>query len=401
MTGFAVLSAVALAAQQLDAKFGQRAHEHVEALAALGPRLPGSAADRKAEEYIAENMRGAGLTVVIERFEFDYFRLDDAVIVAAGTSETIAHVIVDPYVGRLEFTGVPLFLDPKNIRAMGDLTRSSKGRVVIADPRTKLFQLRFRGPTAAAMVSQLAFDRLKALAPSEVTIRVRGHVERVATSNVIGTAGKGAGQFLIFTAHRDSAEDSPGADDNASGVAVLLELGRAWKDARINRAARFIALAAEERGFVGAKAYIARHRDELKQCALAFNMDSIGAEDGTWLDANGGVQGIEPDWMPAVRAEVGRGAAWVLTPQFPRASNVPMWLKDAIVTAASETGIRVDIGQFSGSDHLAFARAGVPATHLSSTTGNEDTPQDIAANVSAEALAKAARFAVAVAKKVR
>ncbi len=396
----AVLSAAAVSSQQVDFGFAQRAHAHVEALAALGPRLPGSQADHKAEAYIAKHMRRAGLVVAIERFEFDSFRLYGAELAVAGTSEKLAHVILDPYGGSLELTGVPLFLSSEDLQRTDDLVKSTKGRIVIAGPNIKPFNLAFRGPRAAAVVSQPAFDRLKALAPAEVTLRVKGNVERVSTSNVVGTAGKGAGQFVMFTAHRDSVDAAPGADDNASGVAVLLELGRAWKSAGTNRPARFVALAAEELGFVGAKAYIARHRDELKRCALVFNMDTIGAEKGTWLDANGGVQGVEPDWMPLLRAEVGPGATWVLAPRFQPASNVPVWLRDAIVASAKQTGIQVDMGQFSGSDHLAFARAGVPATHIASSTGSEHTPEDTAGNVSEEALARAGRFAIAVAGKV-
>ncbi|MEE9534108.1 MAG: M28 family peptidase, partial [Acidimicrobiia bacterium] len=39
-----------------------------------------------------------------------------------------------------------------------------------------------------------------------------------------------AGEFVLVGAHYDSVRGSPGADDNASGVAVLLELGRALAD---------------------------------------------------------------------------------------------------------------------------------------------------------------------------
>ncbi len=396
-----VLSAAAISAQQVDSGFARRAHAHVEALAALGPRLPGTGADRKAEAYIARQMRRAGLDVAIERFEFDSFRLSGAELAAAGTSEKLENVIFDPYAGPLELTGAPLFLTPEDLQPTDAFVESTKGRIVIAGPNVKPFNLTFRGPKAAAVVSQPVFDHLRALAPAELTLRVKGSVERVRTSNVVGTAGKGAGPFIMFTAHRDSVDTAPGADDNASGVAVLLELGRAWRGAGTKRPARFVALAAEEVGLVGAKAYIARHRDELKGCALVFNMDTIGAEKETWLDANGGVQGIQPDWRPLVRAELGPGGTWVLAQPFEPASDVPAWLRDAIVASAKETGIQVNMGQFSGSDHLAFARAGVPATHLASSTGRAHTKEDTARNVSEKALARAGRLAAAIAGKVK
>jgi len=67
---------------------------------------------------------------------------------------------------------------------------------------------------------------------------------------------------------------------------------------------------------------------------------------------------------------------------------------------SKETGIQVNLGQFSGSDHQAFARAGVPATHIASSTEKGHTKEDIARNVSQEALARAGRLAIAVARKV-
>ncbi len=398
---FALLFLVAVSAQQVDSAFGHRAKAHVAALAALGPRPAGTAADRKAEAYIARQMRRAGLEVSVETFEFDSFRLSGVELVATGTSNEVEHVIFDPYQGPLEVTGAPLFVLAANVRPTDVFLQSTQGRILIAGPQLTPHRLAFHGPKAAVIVSQQTFDRLRALAPSEVTLRVRGNLERVRTSNIVGKSGRDGAPFTMFVAHRDSTETAPGADDNASGVAVLLELGRAWNRARATRPVRFVALAAEEVGLVGAKAYIARHRDELKGCALVFNMDSIGADADTetWLDANGGVQGIERDWTPLCQAQVGPGELWMAPEPFVPASNVPVRLREAILTSAKETGIRVNLGQFSSSDHLVFARVGVPATNLAAGTGKGHTKEDVAANVSEKALARAGRLAIAVATK--
>jgi Zn-dependent M28 family amino/carboxypeptidase len=53
-------------------------------------------------------------------------------------------------------------------------------------------------------------------------------------------------RFLVV-AHYDTVEDSPGADDNASGVAVLLESARVLAPARFDRTVQFIAVNLEER----------------------------------------------------------------------------------------------------------------------------------------------------------
>ena len=53
-------------------------------------------------------------------------------------------------------------------------------------------------------------------------------------------------EIIIVGAHYDTVWMTPGADDNASGVAVLLELARQLKSRQLNRTVRFIAFANEE-----------------------------------------------------------------------------------------------------------------------------------------------------------
>src|SRR5688572_19583134 len=52
-------------------------------------------------------------------------------------------------------------------------------------------------------------------------------------------------EVVILGAHYDSARDAPGADDNASGVAGVLELARAFAGARQSRTVRFVFFANE------------------------------------------------------------------------------------------------------------------------------------------------------------
>ena len=53
-------------------------------------------------------------------------------------------------------------------------------------------------------------------------------------------------RIVVIGAHYDSAGRSPGADDNASGVAVLLELARLYASATLHRTVRFVAFVNEE-----------------------------------------------------------------------------------------------------------------------------------------------------------
>ncbi|MFC3283738.1 M20/M25/M40 family metallo-hydrolase [Litchfieldella rifensis] len=61
-------------------------------------------------------------------------------------------------------------------------------------------------------------------------------------------------ESLVIGAHYDTIRGTPGADDNASGVAVLLELSRLLRVANFNRTIRLVAFANEEAPFFGSEA---------------------------------------------------------------------------------------------------------------------------------------------------
>jgi Zn-dependent M28 family amino/carboxypeptidase len=70
----------------------------------------------------------------------------------------------------------------------------------------------------------------------------------VEASNLIverkGT--QGAGKIVVVGAHYDTVATTPGADDNASAVAVMIEVARLLAGRRLKRAVRFVAFACEE-----------------------------------------------------------------------------------------------------------------------------------------------------------
>src|SRR5207342_459808 len=97
--------------------------------------------------------------------------------------------------------------------------------------------------------------------------------ETMPASNVVavlpGTNPALNGQSLILSAHYDhlglgwpdvragaKGQLHPGADDNASGVAVMLELARLMATAKPERSVIFAAFAGEEAGLLGARHYV-------------------------------------------------------------------------------------------------------------------------------------------------
>ena len=94
-------------------------------------------------------------------------------------------------------------------------------------------------------------------------------------------------QEIIVGAHYDSARRGEGADDNASGVAVLLELAMRLQAVETPYTVRFIAFGAEENGMEGSY-YYAVHLspDELKNIAGMINLDSVIAGDYLYIYSN-------------------------------------------------------------------------------------------------------------------
>lgn len=119
-----------------------------------------------------------------------------------------------------------------------------------------------------------------------------------------GRAGKGANvvgflrgrvhpeRFIVVTAHYDHlgirhGQIYNGADDNASGVAGLLQLAAHFNREQPDNSMIFAALDAEEIGLLGAYALVKQFRAERRDVALDFNLDMISHNDRGELYAAG------------------------------------------------------------------------------------------------------------------
>jgi hypothetical protein len=153
----------------------------------------------------------------------------------------------------------------------------------------------------------------------------------------------GGDRVLVLIAHHDAVPGSPGANDNAAAVAILLHLiARAAALARPSLRVRFLFPACEERGYLGARAYV---RDvPLSGIAGVLSLELCGIGDtlAVW-DAG--------DETPFLRGVAG---------------------------ALGDLGLRRDetwhqVGRIPvfGSDHRAFAAAGVPAYGLTVVPAKE------------------------------
>ena len=107
---------------------------------------------------------------------------------------------------------------------------------------------------------------------------------------VRGTAS--ADDFLLLTAHYDhlgvrSGAVHPGADDNASGVAALLQAASYIAAHPLRHTVVFVAFDGEEQGLRGAKHFVASPLVDLKRIRLLLNLDMVSRNDAATIFASG------------------------------------------------------------------------------------------------------------------
>jgi aminopeptidase N len=208
---------------------------------------------------------------------------------------------------------------------------------------------------------------------------VEGQVNVVA---VYGPREEGARTMLV-TAHYDHMGEidgviHPGADDNASGVAVALAVAR---DLAARRDVRgrviFAFLGAEEIGLLGARAYADAPIHPLAETRAVLNLDMVGRrffEATIGADAMLGAVGLPDD-----------------SDLFGEASAVAAELGLELI-AVSPLLLAL-VGEDWRSDDWVFRELGVPAVHLSTGLhGDYHRPSDTADRLSRPQLMRIARF---------
>ncbi len=200
--------------------------------------------------------------------------------------------------------------------------------------------------------------------PFDYTERSHAHhaegkgIERKGT-NVIGYLDNKADKTIVIGAHYDhlgnedgrgsslaadpSGQIHNGADDNASGVAGLLELARIFSQNNKNENVNFLFMAysAEEAGLIGSKFYTQNPVKPLNQVLCMLNMDMIGRlRDSTRSLIIGGV-GTSPVWIPLVKK------------------------------LNSEFELKFDTAGMGPSDHASFYLKDIPVLHFFSGTHSD------------------------------
>jgi Zn-dependent M28 family amino/carboxypeptidase len=86
---------------------------------------------------------------------------------------------------------------------------------------------------------------------------------------------------ILIGAHYDAVPGTPGADDNATGVAVLLELARMFATQPTKYPLRLVAFDMEEYGLLGSTEYAAKLKQEQQPLRLMISLEMLGYCDRT------------------------------------------------------------------------------------------------------------------------
>lgn len=357
----------------------------------IGVRETGTPGELRAAEYIRDELTRAGYQVALEPFRVDVpqdqSRLFDippganefGALAMSGAPDGEAR-------GRLVFAGLGRTSDYAGVDARGAVVLVNRGVTTFREKAEVAQQAgavglivannqpgRFRGtiavgsptitiPVVTASSEDAAVLDAAAATRAVVGVRALRKSEPFESRNVVARPSAEPCTALVG-AHYDSVARAPGANDNASGTAGMLELARTHRAPGLC----FVAFGAEEVGLVGSEAYIEAHG--VGGLRFMLNLDVLGVLGGPEVVA------VTED---ALSRALGDRAARVL----------------------AEAGLAIPRGAFppfASSDHASFTKAGVPAVTLTSGDDSQiHTPGDDFAHISTEAVATLLKAAAMV-----
>lgn len=117
----------------------------------------------------------------------------------------------------------------------------------------------------------------------KVCLSTKRHEKLIHPANIIGIKKGRSDKYIIVGAHYDALSPDPGsgtlrrgANDNASGVAVMLELARRFATVQTQNNIVFVAFSAEERGCIGSRYFVKNMPIDKNSIIEMINLDMVG-----------------------------------------------------------------------------------------------------------------------------
>ncbi len=136
-------------------------------------------------------------------------------------------------------------------------------------------------PIPAVSIPYFEAEKLALQQPKKVKITVQGETIQGNSQNVIGIIKGKTKECILLSAHYDSVQVGEGSEDNASGVACILEAARILSQGKKpEKTILFLAFGAEEVLSWGSFRFVASHPDIISQTRAVVNLDSVGSPFG-------------------------------------------------------------------------------------------------------------------------
>lgn len=273
-------------------------------------RTGGSPEELRCAEYLAERCARLGLEARIESFPVEMAEMQEALLLAdgqripckgylcAGSGEVEAPlyyltgddpvslagcrgkvVLLDGYMGYWSYQ------DIADNGALGFITYD--GDINLADRDIDQRELRSYVSQGRKLpgvnINVKSAMELINKDVSTVKLVLRQEEYEGQSRNVVLELPGEVPETIVFTAHYDSTSLSQGAYDNMSGSVGLLAIAEHFASHPHRHSLRFIWCGSEERGLLGAKAYVSAHEEALKSIVLNINLDMIGSVMGKFI----------------------------------------------------------------------------------------------------------------------
>ncbi len=383
-TGGAAPSATAPASTAPPARStpsAARAMSHLKVLAGdIGSRAATTDGERRAAEYIRQQLEAAGYRVSLEEFDVQAtlggtatMRLAsgttvDAAPLSGSPNGSVTGDLVPAGLGRASdfaaanVSGKIALLDRGEI-TFGEKVRNAQAAgaigVVVVNNEAGLFRGDLGGEPARIPAVSAARESRSVLDGARVGVTIEVQTNRVSgrSQNVVARPSD-APCTAYLGAHYDSVPAGPGANDNASGTSLLIELARSR---RVDGVC-VVAFGAEEVGLFGSRAFVREH--QVGDAVFMMNFDMVAKATRPTF--------IGDEALTKIAAEVAK-------------------------QRGLETRTVTSFGPGTSSDHASFQAAGVPV--LMFYSGDDEfihTAQDNLDNVSEEDLGQLLETAVVV-----
>jgi hypothetical protein len=372
--------------------FGESAYTHIKKLCDPGVRRHDNPSGLSAVMYIKEQFEKYGLQCKIDTCYFGSVNVKDRKILINGDSIIVQTVLLNQALKPdmiIEGEGIILEGNNSNGHDLVD-------KIIYTTKSNNTLLLKKYDPKAIVVLRNEELKKIKDIKETELILKGNSIEQLGKSYNVIATYKNYqlSHKDIILTAHWDS-QTGPGADDNASGVSLLLELSKYFLafQAQTPYNLKFVATGAEEIGLTGSKAYALKYSDDIVENALLnFNIDAVGGGQKPYIEMRRPANFKNPDtgeWLQIISSPDNSYHWYTSFLEVYRNSSYedmyPEWMVEDIKTAMKKAHIKFYKAPCcSGADHRSFAYLELPTIYLSTIRKNEknthhsinDVPKD-------------------------